>query len=374
MDSLASPKVRYVRSDDPLAMSENWELAVSHADGEYVLVIGDDDGLLLHALQYLDRLLQARPVKVLRWERVSYQWPDTRLMPYSDNMLHLPLVCRDQWMWGREVILMAAKRGAQTRLPMLYNSAIHKDLLAELRQRTGRVFGAAAPDVYSGFAFAYLAGSYLSCGVPITISGGSRHSTGMVHNMPKEPIYQEAASLNEKFGFRQHPKVPDVPAISAMIADAFQWAKDALFPGDPILRLFRRRLAMNCMEQVCPENAEEWRTYLEAICRSLADRPVLQKCFAGKHLNTPFNPKPPRLSVVVAEGYHGFSSGLTVDASKFGVADVFGAAELCEKIACYSTAESGLMRGFIGNLPVRARTVVGTAVRGDLPMHRRRRG
>src|SRR5262245_30208092 len=46
VDEADSPRVRYVRADRPLAMSANWELAVAAARGEYVTVLGDDDGLL----------------------------------------------------------------------------------------------------------------------------------------------------------------------------------------------------------------------------------------------------------------------------------------------------------------------------------------
>src|SRR5213078_1360054 len=50
VDSFTSPRVKYVRAPQPLAMSHNWELALAHASGEYVTVLGDDDGLLSHAL------------------------------------------------------------------------------------------------------------------------------------------------------------------------------------------------------------------------------------------------------------------------------------------------------------------------------------
>src|SRR5262245_33198696 len=56
VDAAASRKVRYVRTPEPVAMSNNWEFGVSHARGEYVVLIGDDDGLLPHALRELDRL------------------------------------------------------------------------------------------------------------------------------------------------------------------------------------------------------------------------------------------------------------------------------------------------------------------------------
>src|SRR5580698_9548912 len=50
VEAAGSSKVRYFRTPGPLAMSSNWEFGVSQAQGEYVIVIGDDDGLLPYSL------------------------------------------------------------------------------------------------------------------------------------------------------------------------------------------------------------------------------------------------------------------------------------------------------------------------------------
>src|SRR4051794_3113068 len=43
---LACPRLRYLRAPEPLAMANNWDLALSQTTGEYLVVLGDDDGLL----------------------------------------------------------------------------------------------------------------------------------------------------------------------------------------------------------------------------------------------------------------------------------------------------------------------------------------
>jgi glycosyltransferase involved in cell wall biosynthesis len=90
VDEAGSRKVRYVRAPEPLAMSANWELAVGAARGEYVLVLGDDDGLLPHALGELDRLLRESGARAVRWTQASYTWPDIAL-PGQGNYLRVPL-------------------------------------------------------------------------------------------------------------------------------------------------------------------------------------------------------------------------------------------------------------------------------------------
>ena len=53
-----------------------------------------------------------------------------------------------------------------SRLPMIYCSVIHRDLLEALRQKTGRIFQSVSPDVYSAFAFAHVAGARQSSRPP----------------------------------------------------------------------------------------------------------------------------------------------------------------------------------------------------------------
>lgn len=335
VESFESRKIKYIRSDRPLSMSENWELAVSHASGEYVIVIGDDDGLLLHALCEVDHLLQMLGVKALRWERVYYSWPNIPVVKHA-NRLNIPLVRESSILRAHKVIPKVANmRMDYTMLPMLYNSAIHQDLIALLRRKTERVFGASAPDVYSGFAFAYLVRSYASVGRPMSINAGSAKSTGVsgLYFKGNSPIAQEFRTLNTAADIGCHPQIPDIPVMPAAIADAFQHAKDVLFPDSPNLSLDRKRLVINCVQALRADSEEEWRRNLLAIRDSLADDAKLQEWFDFKFLNRcPFIQSSGKRSEW-AKGFDG--RNLHVDASEFGVTDVFGVAELCEKLLGY---------------------------------------
>ena len=354
VERFESEKIKYIRSDWPLAMSQNWELAVSHAEGEYVIVIGDDDGLLINALYKIDQLLRIFGTEVLRWQRVNYYWPD---YPKDKNRLVIPLVWQNRIMQSREIISKAANlKVIDWELPQLYNSAVHRDIIALLRKKTGRVFAATSPDLYSGFAFAYLSGSYLSVGLPMSISGGSKSSNGFANLASKNnPIAHEFNLLNEKAHIRCHPQVPDIPVASAAIADSFLHAKDALFPCDSNISINRKRLVINCLRDLSGrycrgvDNEEDWRMYLGKIRDSLADDVSLQKWFDSKfkdskaddvcigwfdqlvRLNRRF------IASISQESQcsYGFKKGfngkeIILDAADFGLTDVFGVAEFCE--------------------------------------------
>src|SRR5437016_943724 len=74
VESFADPKIKYVRTPRLLAMSDSWEFAVAQAAGEFITLIGNDDGLLLHALPEIDRVIRMLDASILRWDSVCYNW------------------------------------------------------------------------------------------------------------------------------------------------------------------------------------------------------------------------------------------------------------------------------------------------------------
>src|SRR5262245_13986684 len=140
VEEVASARVRYVRTPGPLAMSSNWDFAVSHARGEYVVLIGDDDGLLPHALKEHDALTRDARPKAVRWETAYYTWPSFALAGQGDY-LRLPFGRGMREVDATDVMRQVIQfRELYTALPMLYNAAVHRGVLATLRKKTGRVF------------------------------------------------------------------------------------------------------------------------------------------------------------------------------------------------------------------------------------------
>lgn len=334
VDACGSPKVRYVRTPERVAMSTNWEFGVGHARGEYVLVIGDDDGLLPHALAELDGLAHAHGPKAIRWAMALYTWP-TIALPGQGDYICVPLgrevVERD----GRELIREAAAfRANYTDLPMMYNTAVRRDVLDDLRRRTGRVFAHPSPDVYSGFAIAHAAGRFLSTSVAMTVSGLSGTSNGIANlfNRGRSEIEREFTRLNAKDGLHSDPTVPDLPVFpEGPTADAFAVAKRLLFPGWDI-ELDRRELARVCLRGARVA-AADWPAAVETVRRSFDDAAELQRWFEAELAATPHCPPPPFQLRPAVLGLHG--SQLHLDAAAFGVRDVAAAARLCGRVlAC----------------------------------------
>src|SRR2546421_10806093 len=66
---LGDGRVRYVRVERTLAMPDSWEFAVSHARGDYITILSDDDAVSPTLLKRLDSLLEGGRVKLISWIR-----------------------------------------------------------------------------------------------------------------------------------------------------------------------------------------------------------------------------------------------------------------------------------------------------------------
>jgi Glycosyl transferase family 2 len=348
VEELATPKVRYVRTPSLLAMSSNWDFALSHARGEYVVLIGDDDGLLPHALAELDRVTREHHAKVVRWEPAYYTWPSFALAGQGDY-LRVPLGRGLREVSAFDVIReVIGFRALYTALPMLYNAAVHRSVLDVLRARTGRVFPHPVPDVYSGFAVAAVAGRYLSTDVPMSIAGQSGASNGIavLFNRGRSNVDREFRKLNAQEGMPADPRVPDLPVFPHVpVASSFAFAKEKFFP-DRNVNWDRKQLIAGCVANLRVATAEDWRAGLAALRGSLADDIGLQAWFDAEFARTPFRELPaPRLRPERL-GFDG--EFLHLDAASFGVADVAGAGALCERLLNYRRDGVHYLTGDVG--------------------------
>jgi glycosyltransferase involved in cell wall biosynthesis len=336
VDEAASSRVRYFRTRESLSLASSWDFAVSHARGEYVLVIGDDDGLLPHGLVELDRITRESKQKVVRWDPAFYTWPNYALAG-EGNYLRIPLYVIQKEIDGHQAIQdVISFQQPYSTLPMIYNSAVHKDILAAIRTKTGRVFANRIADVYSGFCIAHVARRFLSLDLPISISGQSSASTGVAFFFfrDRSAIDREFRQLNARENLQDDPRVPDVTIFPhTAVADAFLTARRLLFPTDAGLVLDQKLFVKQCIEGLRAESEEEWRKALGLLRQALAHEPDGFAWFDSAIASLRFEPARPVRMRPERLGFDG--RYLHLDAAGFGVADINGAAALCERVLNY---------------------------------------
>lgn len=274
--SFNHPSIKYIHSDTSLAMVQNWELAVSHAKGRYVTVVADNDGFIDGSLQFLYALLEYNYFpNIVRWEKNLYQWPDIEAENKNTMLLNTRISLKQL---SSEKIIQKVLDGVTKfqSLPMIYNSVISMELIVKLKGITGKVFNSRSPDLYSGFAFAYLNKSYLSLSMPITIGANSAKSNGMNSLKKNSTIIKEFRELNIRANIIRHPKVPFVRAPHIVApADSFLTAQEDLNIKSDILN--RKEMLKRLVKASLIYDKEEKENFkFELIRTSQDDKKLLE--------------------------------------------------------------------------------------------------
>jgi hypothetical protein len=316
-------------------MSDNWDLALSNARGEYLTVIGDDDGLLLHALQTANGIIEQLNVNAVRWDKLYYHWPDQANF-YPPGYLRVPLRSENRLLEADGIVAAVISGAAPyASLPMIYNSFIRVDIVAELRKRTGRVFKAITPDIYSGFACAALLESYASTSCALGIEGVSGRSNGAAtfYADNKNDVATEFRDLNSAAGLHWNASVPMISrSISAVVAESFEQAKANL-------RLFkkqvvnRRSLATAILGDILRFQTPEQRIEaLHTIETWLSDDRTLKNWFKSVAHKAEAGCGPTE-HVTWNGRVRGFSNDhLEINTTDFGISNTYGVAEFYSKL------------------------------------------
>jgi len=228
-EGLDDPRIRYVNTGRRLSMCGNYEFALSHARGDYVLIIGDDDAVVPGAIDSLLTLLRThQEPQICRWPLHTYDWPiDDR----PGRVAYLAPTYPQKTIDLRQMALFVIRNGGWRYydLPSPYHAAIPRRLLDELRSRTGLVFHSTQPDVFTAMALPALADHAIDVGFTISFNGRSSRSNGLGFAR-KSAVSNIDRFLSEYVDYHLHPTLfPGAPGAANMIPDAILLARD-LFP------------------------------------------------------------------------------------------------------------------------------------------------
>ena len=229
--SVADPRIRYVNTGRRLSMSDNWNFAIGHAKGQYITIIGDDDGVMPGAIDRLEPFLRSGLEKIYSWPVPFYRWPMDG-SPASVTRLSPMLPPRRVNIRKQARFAMRMGTWRHNILPTIYHSAFHRSIPEGMRARTGKVFHTTNPDIFTAFAAPAFSEYALNVGFVVTVAGHSQKSNGGVLSVGRR---EEALRIIDRhmteFGpYVLHPSLyPDVPVQVKLIPDAALVAKD-LFP------------------------------------------------------------------------------------------------------------------------------------------------
>lgn len=355
---LNSEKIRYFRANHHLCLPDSFEFAHSHCRGEYVLGLGSDDGMLFHGLKTLAKVIDdaGRDVDALKFDFLFYGWPTA--MPHKfKHFFRIPptIVKRDgglsmEWVDSKE--MLDRYMGFQTlfhNVPNGYGySLLSRRLLGRLKRTLGRVFPGNSQDTYTSTFVLALTDAFLRLDFPITafaVSGksvGSQFEYGGTEQTRVRHMLELSraelggyASCDSHIKKGLHEEVCGFLTQDLLNAENLADAvKRKLLPPAVLDRMDWDRYFRRCLECVYEGDAlfkEKMKEIGKKIQRR--NRPDIEAWFRRDFLHNPDfkgvqvpTPAPFRYGLLP-------NRVLYLNASDFGVTNVYEAAQLFQKIS-----------------------------------------
>ena len=260
-------RVVYVNTGRRVSMRANYETALNAATGDYILFIGDDDGVLPSGMRLLRRLITDFTPDAIGWRLIHYRWPsEEHLAQHGSLHLHAKAIYGEGRNKNPSAILhdferariRSYKDGAN-----LYHGCVARRVIEKVRSN-GVYFNCQIPDVYASIGNLKHVERFLWVRHPLTIGGESDRSSGRA--------------------VRAHAPVEDVTARSF---DMFVAEADADPIGQGLDVTFRsvdahtfaslRLVNEHVYENKLDINAQAW------LCRIMADVHRMPRAMAEHH-------------------------------------------------------------------------------------------
>ena len=173
------PRIRYIRPERYLPMSQHWDFMIPHMTGDLVTIIGDDDGVMPNALNIVDMIISEYGLMPLQHSIAHYCWPDVadkrlRNTYWFHQRPGTKCCVRKSADYLRE---LCACRARYIDGPMIYHNFVPRDVLARML-RGGTLFHRSSPDIYSAVSVAMNTTQFIATEQVLTVSGEGAKSNG----------------------------------------------------------------------------------------------------------------------------------------------------------------------------------------------------
>ena len=299
LSKLDASNIKYNYHAGVLSFVDNFSEAVSLAEGEYICVIGDDDGVLPNIIDVVKMAKKDDYDAVVPGLNAVYCWPSKH--SFIKNGEH-GYLCVSYL--GSQIMDIDCKKGLQTlmsqagqgyqqiNIPRLYHGLVKKECVDAVKKRTGRYFGGLTPDIYISVALCFTCSRVCRLGYPVTISGicprsGSADSATGRHTGQ----LKDAPHFRGHEAYEWDSKAPAIYSVESIWAETVLHAlKD--FSANEYYDLFR----VDVLDGVClkkyPQYSDKIKKHASDFQISIISMKIrydirrskqfIQKCF--KHL------------------------------------------------------------------------------------------
>ncbi len=229
--------IKYFYDSKRLSFVDNFSRAISNASGKYLIIIGDDDGILPNLLHYLEFANNNNIDVLVPRISIEYFYPNSVKIKNKSNgtLRFIETTGKISRVKGKNEIVKLLKYGSidytQLKLAKLYHGLVKKSILDKINFISGNYVGGLTPDIYLAVSLSLLSDSLYYIDLPLTIAGvcpqsGSAYSSNKLH----VGKYEDAPHLFGRVNYKWSNLIPKFYSVETIWADsALAAIKDIYF-------------------------------------------------------------------------------------------------------------------------------------------------
>lgn len=240
--NISDSRLIYNYTPPPFSSIDNFNACVALATGEYVCMIGDDDGINPEFLK-IARIAKEKGIVSLGSSQIAeYYWPNA-LEKYKNGNLSIPsfegtFISFDPKKRLIPLLMTGIVNYIPFNLPRVYHGLIKRDLLEKIKDKSGNYFGGLSPDIYSTIALTTLVEQHVLIDYPMTIAGTCGSSTSAASEKGEHSgRLEDAPHFRSRGNYIWEKEIPEYYSIQTIWAETGMKAlKD--FDQQHILKYF----------------------------------------------------------------------------------------------------------------------------------------
>jgi len=192
--SLGHKQIRYYRTKEFISVTENWNNALEQSEGDYIIMLGDDDCVLPSYSKTIRRLaVEYSMPEVIYSSGYLYAYP--QVLPDRPQGFLFPSGCASFFQQAEKPYILdkatahqMVKHSLRFQLRFAYNmqySTFARIAIAQMQQK-GPLFQSPFPDFYATNGLFLKADRILVCPRPLVVIGITKKSYGYFHFNKKE--------------------------------------------------------------------------------------------------------------------------------------------------------------------------------------------
>lgn len=206
---LGDARIRYFHRAERLSMHQNFDAAIAMATGEFVCVIGDDDGIVVAESLAVLRRAKALGASAVLTDVVSFRWPGVVHRFWGEIGGPAYIVRRglgEQLIDPEQALDDVYANGAVDglgMLPRVYHGYVSRAALTALFDRCGTYFPGGSPDIANAVALAAFVDKMLfDPGIALISghsprSGGGEGAAGVHHGELEQAAHLPAETIRD---------------------------------------------------------------------------------------------------------------------------------------------------------------------------------